>query len=234
MFNKIIDILFPKFCVGCGREGSYLCRDCKSLIAISEYQYCLCKKPQKIAHNSTRAKCNRCSSKKLNGLYFATSYQQDLVQTIIKRFKYQPSIRELAKPLTDLIITHFLLLNNSSQIWENKILIPVPSHLARVRRRGFNPAQEIAKELSKKLEITCLNKALIKTKKTAPQVELSKPERIENLTGAFEIHNQSLIKDKKILLVDDVYTTGSTMEECAKVLKEAGAKQLWGVAVARE
>ena len=75
---------------------------------------------------------------------------------------------------------------------------------------------------------------LVKIKETLPQINLSGKERQENIKGVFSIKNKELIKNKKVLLVDDVYTTGSTMEECARVLKVIGAKEVWGIAAARE
>ena len=103
----------------------------------------------------------------------------------------------------------------------------------KLKKRGFNQAEEIAKELSLFLKIPLFNNVLIKIKETLPQIELSDKEREENVSGAFFCQNKKEIGGKKILLVDDVYTTGATMEECARVLKEAQAKEVWGLAIAR-
>ena len=113
-------------------------------------------------------------------------------------------------------------------------LIPVPLFKRKLKKRGFNQAEEIAKELSRVLKIPLISDNLIKTKETPPQVNLSEKEREENLKNAFFCKNPALIKQKKIFLIDDVYTTGSTMEECAKTLKQSGAKEIWGIVVARE
>ena len=102
-----------------------------------------------------------------------------------------------------------------------------------LKERGFNQSEEIAKELSKILEIPALNDVLIKTKQTFNQVDLKKEERERNIKGAFFCQKRELIANRKILLVDDVFTTGSTMEESARILKEAGAAQVWGITVAR-
>jgi predicted amidophosphoribosyltransferase len=103
----------------------------------------------------------------------------------------------------------------------------------KLKSRGFNQAKEIGKELSSFLTIPLITDCLIKTKETVPQVELSAEKRRKNIEGAFLVKNKNLIKDKKILLVDDVYTTGSTMEEAARVLKIAGAREIIGIVVAR-
>jgi len=234
--DTLLEILFPKFCFGCGREGTYLCKDCQSCLEISEDIFCLCEKPKliKISDSSEiRGKCNACHSKNLDGLFFPLSYQNKLIKELIHQFKYEPFVKELAKPLTELIIAHFFLLGNK-KVWENKILIPIPLGKKKLKWRGFNQAEEIAKELSHKLRIPLLTECLKKAKRTISQTELSKEERKENIKGAFLAKNTHLIKNKKILLVDDVYTTGATMEEAAKVLKQAGAKEVWGVVVARE
>jgi len=225
--NFLLNIFFPKFCLGCEKEGTYFCEDCKACLEISEDNFCLCKSPKRLTEGG---KCNNCQPKELNGLYFTVSYRNKLIKKLIRQFKYEPYIKELAEPLTSLIITHFLLLDKGNQIRKGKILVPIPLSKRRLRERGFNQAEEIAKNLSKFLEIPLCN-CLVKIKETPSQVDLSKKERRENVKGVFEIDEEA--KDKRILLVDDVYTTGTTMNEAAKVLKEAGAKEVWGVVIAR-
>lgn len=239
--NGVLDILFPKLCFNCQKEGDYLCQDCQSLLEISQHQYCLCQKPKRLFQGG---KCQTCHSKKLNGLYFAISYQNSLVKELIQKFKYKPFIKELAETLSNLIITHFQLLDNKPNLVypvreekfsnrANFILLPIPLNKKRQRQRGFNQAEEIAKELAKSLKLPVLNDVLLKIKSTLPQVELSEKERKENVKDTFLVKNKETIQNKKILLVDDVYTTGSTMEEAARILKEAGAKEVWGIVVAR-
>lgn len=228
--NFLLDILFPSFCINCGQEGSYLCEDCQGLAPILEYRHCLCKNPVRMYK---KGKCKRCQSKKLNGLYFALPYQNPLVKSLIRRFKYEPYLaKNLAKPLSSLIIAHFQFLDKSPN-FANFVLVPVPLGKKKLKQRGFNQSEEIGKELSKIFKILLLCDVLFKTKETLPQVELSEKEREKNIKGVFLVKNENEIKGKKILLIDDVYTTGSTMEECARVLKEAGAKEVWGVVIAR-
>ena len=228
-YNFALSVLFPRFCLSCQKEGSYLCEDCLSIIEISEHQYCLCKKPQRIWQGG---KCQRCVSRKLNGLYFAVPYQNSLVQNLIKLFKYKPFIRELSKPLASLMINHFQLLDNPPAFSEF-LLLSIPLEKRKLKQRGFNQAEEIAKELSSFLKIPLISDCLIKIKETFPQVELTAEARKENIKRVFLVKNTEKIRGRKILLVDDVYTTGSTMEEGARALKIAGAKEVWGVAVAR-
>jgi len=156
-----------------------------------------------------------------------------LVQKLIRLFKYNPFIKELSGTLASLIINHFQLLDNPPD-FKGFFLIPIPLEKRKLKQRGFNQAEEIAKELSKSLEIPLISDCLLKIKANFPQIKLSGKEREENIKGVFLCKNPEKIKGRKILLLDDVYTTGSTMEEAARVLKTAGAKEIWGVAVARE
>ncbi|MBU0476639.1 ComF family protein, partial [Patescibacteria group bacterium] len=225
----LLDLLFPKLCLNCQKEGDYLCSDCQALLDVLEFQYCLCKLPQRLPEGG---KCKRCQNKNLSGLYFALSYQKPLTKILIHKFKYEPFIKELSKTLSDLIINHFQLLNKLPNFSEFA-LIPIPLDKKRLKWRGVNQAEELAKELSEKLEIPLLANCLIKIKTTFPQVELSEKQREENVKGVFACRNKEKIVGKKILLVDDVYTTGATMEEAARVLKKSGARKVWGLALAR-
>lgn len=225
-----LNLFFPKFCFGCQKEGSYLCQDCQSTLEILENHFCLCKKP---IRSPKIGKCKKCFSKKLNGLYFALSYQDQLIKNLIHCFKYRPFIKGLGKTLTSLIITHFQLTEKQKCDFSDFLLIPVPLTKKRLMWRGFNQSEEIGKELSKFLEIPLVNNVLFKIKETLAQIELSDEEREENIKQAFLVKNEKEIKGRKILLVDDVYTTGSTLEESALSLKRAGAKEVWGVVVAR-
>lgn len=215
-----LELFFPSFCLGCQKEGTYLCEDCKATLDISEFNYRLANK----------------NSQNLAGLYFALPYKErPLTRKLIHQFKYQPHIKALAKTLANLIVEHLIISgNNTDDIWQNSILIPIPLDKNKLKNRGYNQSEELAKELSKIINVPALANNLIKIKSTKPQMELSKEQREKNLAGAFTIKNPAEIRGKKIFLVDDVYTTGSTMEECAKVLKQAGAKSVWGIAIARE
>jgi len=229
--NFVLNLLYPQFCFNCGQEAtSYLCEDCKSTLEILQSH-------QK--YSSQKGEENKFSSspfavaRDLKDLYFALPYQNLLIKNLIQKFKYQPFVRELAIPLTSLIITHFQLIEKSPTEFFDFILIPVPLEKRKLKWRGFNQAEEIGKELSKFLKISLLNNVLAKIKETPSQVELSDEERKENIKGVFLVKDEELIKNRKILLIDDIYTTGATMEECARVLKTAGAKEIIGIVVAR-
>lgn len=231
------DLFFPKFCLGCGREGSFLCQDCRHGLDIGEYNFCLCKNsPQTLPPRSIIGKCPKCYNKKLDGLYFALAYKEKpLTRKLIHQFKYQPYLKGLAPVFASVLVEHFIKTEkNTDIIWQNSVLIPVPLHRKKFNERGYNQSEELAKELAKILKIPVVSDALIKTKETKPQMTLKKEEREKNLENAFKIKNPELFQSKKIFLVDDVYTTGSTMQECAQILKTNGAKSVWGICIARD
>ena len=233
----LLDLLFPKFCLGCRKEGTYLCDDCRTLLDIAEFDYCLCDtKPQRIPPEQRSGKCSRCQDKKLSGLYSALPYKENqLTKKLIHQFKYQPYLKDLAKTLASILVEHFVIAGkNTDEIWENSILVPAPLSKKKLKERGYNQSEELAKELSKILKIPVISDNLTKIRHTKPQMELKKEQREKNLENAFQIKNPAEFAGKKIFLVDDVYTTGSTMQECARVLRGAGAKQVWGTTIARE
>jgi len=209
----ILDLVFPKFCLGCKKEGVFLCQDCFSILEVLT------------AHQKFKRK-------NLNDLYFPVSYENFLVKKLIQNFKYPPLIKELKKELALLIISHFLLLDKKPNFLDF-VLIPIPLSKRKLKWRGFNQAEEIAKELSEFLKIPLFSDCLVKIKETKDQVELSEEERKENVKNAFLVKNKEKIIGKNVLLVDDVFTTGATMEEAARVLKEAGTRKVIGVVVAK-
>lgn len=232
----LLDLIYPRFCLGCKKEGAYLCDDCRSLLDICEFNYCLCSQPKIISPWQFSGKCEKCQNKKLAGLYFALPYKENqLTKKLIYQFKYKPYLKDLAKTLASILIEHFVVTKkNTNEIWQNSALVPVPLAKNKFKERGYNQSEELAKELSKVLQIPVISNNLVKIKSTTSQMELKKTEREKNLENAFKIKNPEKFSEKKIFLVDDVYTTGSTMEECAKILKNSGVKTVWGIAIARE
>lgn len=235
--NFLLDLFFPVFCLNCGKEGEYLCQNCFSLIDVSSYTYCPFCSPLKIVLNGL---CNSCKRKhkNLSGLFSVCSYQNFVVRNLIKQFKYHPYVKDLAKTLAHLIIHYFNQLETKPD-FSNSFFIPIPITNKKLKTRGFNQAEEITKELCLLLSknniiIPYSTNVLIKTKDTIDQTELSEKERFENVKDCFKCINPDKINGKKIFLIDDVFTTGSTMEECARILKLSGAKQVWGITIAKD
>lgn len=217
---KILNLLWPKHCLNCGKEGKHLCDNCFGLIDVSTEPPCF-------------------GFKHLDKLYFATTYDEKLVQSAIRIYKYQYA-KELSETLTDLIIAHFKLIDKFPLLLpsatDNFLLCAVPLYKSKLKQRGFNQSEEIAKHLSSFLNIPLLPNVLIKTEKTLPQMSLNKEQRLKNVSDCFKVNSEkkNQINNKNILLVDDVFTTGATMEECAKILKQNHAQSVWGVVVARD
>lgn len=112
-------------------------------------------------------------------------------------------------------------------VWNPQVLIPIPVHRSRKRQRGFNQAEELAQRLSRRFELPLETGLLLRNKKTLPQRELNPKERMENLRTAFEVMTTECTMPEAILLIDDIFTTGSTMEACTRVLKKAGVKHVF-------
>jgi ComF family protein len=125
-------------------------------------------------------------------------------------------------------------LGKEEEIWWNvNAIVPVPLHPKRKKRRGFNQAQIIAKELARIKGIELGDGLLVKTKNVPPQTSLRVEDRVENVSGAFGVVGGEKIKESVVLLVDDVYTTGSTIRECSSVLRQAGVKEVKALTVAQ-
>ena len=198
----------------------------KNILAVLFPQKCLgCKKENEILCPDCLLKINRPDTPHLNGIHIAANYQDLVLKKALWMLKYQ-GVKQLAKPLAELI---------RERIWkkletENWLVVPVPLSKNKLRHRGYNQAELIAGELSDNVRADILFKKF----HTKSQVEVkNKEERLANIIGSFEIKNPEKIKGKKIILIDDVLTTGATMREAKKVFKQAGAKKVVGVVVAR-
>ncbi|MCK9578489.1 ComF family protein [bacterium] len=230
LLKFLLDVFFPKLCIGCRTKDTFLCEDCFSLIEINPYRYCFCQIPKRLIGKYET--CSSCPAGYLNRIYSATNYDNKIVKKVISELKYRFQLKDLSIPLTILILLH--LKETGFDFKSEMIIVPVPIHKSRERWRGFNQSRLIAELIAKATNTPYCCHSLIKIKKTKPQVGLKRKERQENIKGCFSITDSSVFKDKTVLLIDDVYTTGATMEECAKVLKEAGAKYVYGITVARE
>ena len=229
----ILDTLFPKSCLGCGAPKDYLCTACLARFPRRLRQRCpTCRK-----HATPRGEvCFACSGlHALDGIFAASHYRSPLVAKSIHTYKYR-FIATLAQPLGT------WLANRVSEIDLPlpDLYIPVPLHPRRLRFRGFNQsallAQTLADTLTPGSALPVLQDSLIRTRATKPQMKTqSREERLGNLKDAFALSAASAIsiRGKTIWLVDDIATTGTTLEECARILKAAGAKSVFGIVLAR-
>jgi len=225
----IENIIFPEQCIHCKKIGQYLCDDCLSLIEIIETPVC----PYCHLNRASLEICQKHHSY-LDGMLIAADYSNQIVARAIKLLKYEPCARKLAPYLTKILI-YTLLASQNKSLLSNQIISFVPIHKQRENVRGFNQAQLLATLLAKECDAVCL-KTLIKSKPTPHQTKLSKEQRQNNIKDSFQIapDSEDLIAGKLIILIDDVFTTGATLEECAKILKKYGAHSVIGLTVAGE
>jgi ComF family protein len=152
------------------------------------------------------------------------------LKDIILLYKYR-HFRALGKDLAR--FAYDIFGQNEELWWGVQAVLAVPLHPKRRKERGFNQAQIIAQELARLQEIEFIAHGLIKVKNVPPQTFLREEERINNVSGAFRVRNKGNMSGKVILLVDDVYTTGSTIQECSSMLRDAGIKEVRALTIAQ-
>lgn len=220
-----LDLLFPKKCVGCGKEGVWFCDKCFEKIVLVKALSCpLCNRL-----TSRGQFCSRCRSRtSLTGVITAAHYKEGPLKEAIHNFKYN-RVKDLVYNLADILSLRLEQGFPQGRL----VLVPVPLHRQREAERGFNQAKELAKVISKYFDIEIIE-CLKRKKNTAPQVEKTGMDRRKNVVGAFSLAGQAKkIENKTVLLVDDVFTTGTTLSECAIELRKAGARQVWGLVLAK-
>lgn len=225
--NKLLDLLLPKFCIGCNKEGTYLCSKCKKEILAVTAQ--ICPKCQRLSDQGEYHRGCR-EGIFLSGIIVSSYYKEGPTKELIHNFKYNSVLElkiPLGKMLSDAITNNLLLLT-----YNDCLLTFSPLHPRRLAQRGYNQAEILALEAARRLKIPCLD-LLRKITHTKRQVGLRGAQRRKNLSGVFQLKPGIDVKDKKIIIIDDITTTGTTLNECAKVLKDAGAKEVWGLVVAR-
>lgn len=233
--KTIVDFIFPSFCSICGKPFStekevVICPHCLSQIKYIGNPLCSqCGKPF-YSEALDDHLCGDCLTKKR---YFnrarAVGYYDGILRKSIHLLKYKLK-SNLAFPLGNLMADRMYSFLKGNPY---HLILPVPLHPKRLRERGFNQALSLARLISKKYEILLDGYILIRKRRTKPQVGLSEQDRKDNVKGSFSLLKNNKIVDKNILLVDDVYTSGNTIEECAKVLIKAGAHKVDVITLAR-
>lgn len=222
----LLDLLFPRTCVGCGKIGVYVCAQCLNRLAIvTEYICPECTKPSPFG--TTHKKCLTGTS--LTGLWTGFEYK-GLIQKLVGEYKYS-FVSDITQTLVELSISLPSWQIMPQHAW---IITPVPLHKSRLRERGYNQSALMAKGLAQYLDCYYTDKLVIRQRKTVPQMQLDKHHRLNNLNKAFKyIGPRHGLKNLSVLLVDDVWTTGTTLRQTARQLKRAGAEQVWGWTLAR-
>ena len=229
--SEILDLLFPPICAKCQKEGKFLCNLCeKSLIRVPPKCFGCGKLSPGTRRIPQGRTCLSCRDKTYIYAFISPFlYREEPVRELIHNLKYM-RVYAISNVLAKLLYTYmqyFTIL-----FPKNSVIIPMPLHSRRERTRGFNQSLLIAKSLADTLDIPICSGVLRRTINTKPQIEFRAAERRQNIIGAFSVTLPEKIKNKTVILLDDVKTTGSTLEEAARVLKDAGAQKIWAITVA--
>lgn len=227
----MVDFVFPRRCVGCRREGNYFCAACLEKGERRRFLVCpYC--GRRSALGVTHAGCERQFG--LDGLVSVLAYRGE-VRRAVKKLKYR-LVADLAGELAVLMVGLMGKGDFFPKFDTSWVLMPVPLHPKRERWRGFNQARVLGRRVAEKEGWVFENGILKREKETKPQAELkSRKERWLNVYGAFGVDPEAefRILGSKLIVFDDVWTTGLTIKECARVLKRKGAAKVWGLTLAR-
>lgn len=236
--NWLSDCVFPVYCPGCKifvktETNLFACKNCLEKLETNSSFYCpSCLKRLPNISNTAPQKCSCAKKSNLDFLGFAADYQNPLVKELINNFKYRFA-KKISSTLGYIFSAYLekLPIKETVSDW---LIIPIPLHKSRKNWRGFNQAEEIAKQINQKYNFKISAQNLIRIKNTSPQAEISGwQERKDNINLAFKVQYPDNLKNKNIILLDDVRASGATLEEAALVLKQAGVKTIIGLTVAK-
>ncbi len=220
-----LDLLFPRRCVGCGKEGDFICYSCRrSLPRIMPPLCPRCGKPQ-----PSGMLCSSCVGwqSEIDGIRSPFQFDGVMRQTIYQ-LKYK-NLRALAASLAELLCDYL-----SINPVPGEVLVPVPLHRKRLRERGYNQSSLLARELGRLIDLPVADDCLVRQRYALPQTRASiVDERRSNVADAFTCSDHNL-RGRQVLLIDDVSTSGATLDACAAALKAAGVDSVWGLVLARE
>lgn len=221
--TMLLDLFFPPRCIGCQRMGDWLCATC--LEEVGRVRGPVCRHCGRPFQNGNL--CPECLGGTFAVHYVrAPFFFEGTIQRAVHALKYRGR-RVLARPLGGLLADHLRDLD-----WPAATIAPVPLHRLREHARGYNQSALLARVVAARLGWPLQEAGLVRQRDTPPQVGLDRSARQENVRGAFR-WTAPTPPPLRILLLDDVYTTGATMEACAQALREAGAQDVRGLALAR-
>lgn len=231
--EALLSLFFPPHCAACAADtpgGVHVCAKCAEGAQRIEAPFCQqCSQPFEGDITGTFT-CSNCAGRKFHFDCAVAPYlSRGVVREFIHQFKYEHRFH-LRHPLAGWAAAGLEDERIRAQPFD--ALVPVPLHRARRREREFNQAEEIARLLARRTGVP-VRDAIERTRYTTTQTRLDRQERMENLRGAFRVRHAAAVQDRHLILVDDVFTTGSTVEECARVLREAGAASVRALTVAR-
>ncbi len=223
--GKAFDFLFPKKCVGCGREGEFICPSCKSRLFPITAPFC----PRCGIHGTTNTICAECRGREspIDGIRSAFRFE-GIAREAVHQLKYN-NLKSIAPLMAGLMLPGY-----RAFAIPGDLLVPVPLHPKRMKERGYNQSGLLARELGRLTGIPVDENVLIRERFTLPQARTaSAAARRENIAGAFSARSRRL-SGRRVILIDDVATSGATLNAGAAALKEAGAVSVWGFTFARE
>jgi len=208
--NRLLWLLYPKRCMLCDEVTRYgetgdICACCLSAVP---------------SYAADTAKALPTAYSEMTGVYSAFRYE-DAIRDAVRRFKFQ-GMKENARTMACMMKHAAWPDGFDSDMGGAQLLIPVPLHKSRLRERGYNQAELLALALAKEYGVP-FSTSLVRTKKTESMYGLRKTERFDNIRDAFAVTDPAIVYGKNIVIIDDIYTTGATVEECARTLKKAGA-----------
>ncbi len=217
--------MLPAYCLICESLGSWLCPTCESHAIFRKSDACLtCGRPA-----ITGALHSECATRNsVDGWYASCFYGQ--VEPIVRAFKYL-GVKSLSEPIGRLMC-EYLKARGLTDFFSDAKIVPLPLHPTRRRERGYNQSELLAEKIGRGFGLEIRSEALVRVRYSEPQMSLPRPQRLENVRDAYRIVRPELVKGQKILLIDDVATTGATINECARQLKSSGAAQVWAYAFA--
>ena len=226
--SGVLDLVYPPYCLTCGKAGEdYFCPECEEKIDVIPPPVC-----QKCGTPSESFHCPDCRDRE-----FAFAFEfargaatfDGVLREAIHALKYQSRV-VMAEPLGAIMSRCFPTTHIAGKV---DLAIPIPIHKSRLVERGFNQATELARVLCKRTGLPLDASVLYKRRNTRPQAYLPFEERLINLEGAFAVRHPERIQGQRILLIDDVMTTGCTLHEAARTLREAGSGQVIAYTLAR-
>jgi len=225
--HYLLDSVFPLFCLVCQKEGIWMCEPCLQKISSTPVVACpICHK-----NNQEGFCCSSCKGDSFLFRHFALyPYKNShVIKKILHIFKYG-FVEELGQTIANLIEKDLLI--HRDKFINIDMITFVPLHRRRFLERGFNQSEFIAEIVGLLLRKRVQN-VLKRVRYTKQQATLSRKKRVQNVRDVFTLEISKMVSGKNILLVDDVYTSGATMQECAKVLRKEGAKKVIGFSLAR-
>lgn len=223
LIHSGLDLLFPPACVHCKAPNVWLCQNCKSGIFFITSIVCpRCGTP------ASSPACTQCSTNRLHyidGIRSAAVFEDNPMRSAVHHLKYQGR-KVLASSLAEMLAETYRYYNLNADV-----IIPVPLHRTRLKERGYNQSTLLAKKLGRLVGLPVDTTTLYRTRDTGQQMALKAQQRRHNVAGAFACRGH--LSGLKFLLVDDVCTTGSTLDACAMSLKMNGADAVWGLTLAK-